>query len=148
MANYISKPLSEEYHSVSLRLFLVSFPNLTKENDFEPSWRSRNHDDSRAIFNLKGQFIGFIIASYNRATGGSMYIDYIALDPSVRGQGIGSHLLKEIVKTILDKRGSVHLYPESADRVGFYARCGFVPTHDGYYVVHSYSTRSRLAIQI
>jgi len=146
MTTYITKPLSSNYKLRSKNLFSRTFPAKSITSDFEPSWNCRNREESLAILDLNGSFIGFVIASYNRSTGESKYIDYIALDANVRGKGIGTNLLKNIVNSTLSDRGSVHLYPESPDRVSWYARNGFFPTYDGYYVCHSYSTRSHCSL--
>ena len=85
--------------------------------------------------------IGFVIASFSKSSGKSMYIDYFALAEEYRGGGLGTKLLLDLVTECYDMRGSIHLYPEREDIVSWYERNGFLETRGGYYVFHSYNTR-------
>jgi ribosomal protein S18 acetylase RimI-like enzyme len=92
------------------------------------------------------ELIGFVIASYHRSSATSLYIDYFALSPEVRGSGLGTKFLLELVTECFDSGGSIHLYPERQELVSWYERNGFRKTHGGYYVFHSYSTRQQHAV--
>ena len=134
------RPLSKENYRDAKNLFKRTFK--IPYADFIVSWNERSTPDSFSIF-YENRFIGFVIASYHRSSGSNMYIDYIALDPEYRGNGIGSTLLRMLVEKCYRENRSVHLYPERKDILSWYARHGFNQTINGHYVFHSYSTRKQ-----
>ena len=79
----------------------------------------------------KSKIVGFAISSYHRRSGGSLYIDYLALDDSIRGQGLGTDILRNFLASL---EGSVHLYPKSPELASWYSRNGFKESNGGYYV--------------
>lgn len=140
----LPKPLTQENFPAVEELFATTFPSTPLE-DFLLSWNARSVKHSIGMF--KGlELIGFVIASYHRSSGTSMYIDYFALRPEFRGSGLGTNFLLELVTECFDSRGSVHLYPERKELVSWYERNGFRKTHGGYYVFHSYTTRAQHAV--
>ena len=113
--------------------------------DLHISWSGRSKKDSIGIF-LRDEseaeaLIGFMIASFSRSSGKSMYVDYFAIAKEYRGSGLGTKLLLDLVTECYDMRGSLHLYPERDEIVPWYERNGFRETRGGYYVFHSYNTR-------
>ena len=118
-------------------LFSKCFPTYSLEV-LELSWKYRSREDSFGFW--QGDLVGFAIGSYHSRSGSSLYIDYFALDDSVRGKGLGT----EIIKTFLENfQGSVHLYPISEAIAKWYARNGFRNSNKGYYVYNTYKLRSR-----
>lgn len=97
------------------------------------------------IFNAEG-LVGFVIASYHRSSGTSLYIDYFALKPEYRGSGLGTNFLLQLVTDAFDSNSSIHLYPQRYALVPWYERNGFRKTHGGYYVFHSYKTRAQTRV--
>lgn len=89
--------------------------------------------------------VGFALGSYHRRSGGSLYIDYLALDESIRGQGIGTEIIQEFLKNF---EGSVHLFPVSDTIAAWYLRNGFKESNKGYYVYHTYDLRSNKRITL
>jgi ribosomal protein S18 acetylase RimI-like enzyme len=136
-----SRRLTEDDFSTIEKLFVVTFPH-TPEGDFLISWEFRSKENSMGIFNAEG-LVGFVIASYHRSSGTSLYIDYFALKPEYRGSGIGTNFLLQLVTDAFDSNSSIHLYPERNELVPWYERNGFRNTHGGYYVFHSYKTRAQ-----
>jgi len=120
------------------RIYEKSFPDL---KNLEISWDNRSKENSYGIWNgSNGSLVGFAIASYHRRSGGSLYIDYLALDDSLRGQGIGTEILRNFLGCI---EGSVHLFPKNSELAGWYKRNGFKESNGGYYVFHTYSLRNK-----
>jgi ribosomal protein S18 acetylase RimI-like enzyme len=113
--------------------------------DLDQSWIERSKPDSFGFF-YQGNLIGFVIASYHVRNKSNMYIDYLALDPEFRGNGIGSFLLKLLIGKCYKKNGSMHLYPEREELLSWYTRHGFCETSKNYFVFHSYGTRKQHAI--
>jgi ribosomal protein S18 acetylase RimI-like enzyme len=143
-------------------LFEMTFPKIPLEDLFV-SWEFRSRENSIGIFCTEGTgaegteakgtgakgtgaLIGFVIASYHRSSGQSLYIDYFALNPEYRGYGIGTNFLLQVVTHAFDSNGSIHLYPEREELVPWYERNGFRKTHGGYYVFHSYKTRAQTKV--
>jgi ribosomal protein S18 acetylase RimI-like enzyme len=128
----------------------VIFRNAFHEGPYpdealETSWIERSHPDSFGFFS-KDKMIGFVIASYHNHNGSNLYIDYLALEPEFRGNGVGSALLRRLVEKCYRKGGSIHLYPEREELHDWYKRNGFYESSRNYYVFHSYSTRKQHAI--
>ena len=107
--------------------------------DLEISWdyRSRSHSYG---FWKSGTIVGFALGSYHRRSGGSLYIDYFALDESVRGNGLGTQILQTFLANF---EGSVHLFPISQAIAAWYSRNGFRKSGGGYYVYNTIGLRSR-----
>ena len=124
-------------------LFKKAFPDLPEE-DLEISWNYRSVTDSYGIL-FKKTLIGFILASYHKHSGSSLYIDYFALDERYRGNGFGTQLLTYFLTLFLETKGSIHLFPLNDTIANWYIKYGFQQSGKGYYVIHSHKTRSSLA---
>ena len=141
------RPLQKGDYSAVRALFVETF--TMPLGDLHISWSGRSKKDSIGIFlradSTAGSeaeaLIGFMIASFSRSSGTSMYVDYFAIAKEYRGSGLGTKLLLDLVTECYDMRGSLHLYPERDDIVPWYERNGFRETRGGYYVFHSYNTR-------
>ena len=107
------------------------------------SWVNRSKPDSYGFFTPDNTLIGFVIASFHTRNGNNMYIDYIALDKNYRGKGMGSLLLKTLVKECYKNRQAVHLYPERPELEDWYQRHGFNESYDGVFNFHYYETRNQ-----
>jgi GNAT superfamily N-acetyltransferase len=70
-------------------------------------------------------------------------MNYFALAPEVRGTGIGTSILKDILKKCYDENGSIHLCPAKEELEAWYERNGFRWSNKNYYVFHSYATRAQ-----
>ena len=137
------RQLSGSHYEKVKDIFQKAFDkNKYPEEDLETSWIERSHPDSFGFF-VNERIIGFVIASYHSRNGSNMYIDYLALLPEFRGSGIGSILLRRLIERRYAVRGSLHLYPERDELLGWYKRHGFNETNKNYYVFHSYGTRKQ-----
>ena len=110
------------------------------EDDLKVSWDYRSHENSFG-FLLKGKLFGFVLASFHKKNGKNMYIDYIALAPEFRGNGLGSSLMTLLIKKCYKEGGSLHLFPERQSLHAWYERYGFYKTTKNYLTFHSYGTR-------
>jgi ribosomal protein S18 acetylase RimI-like enzyme len=140
------REILEERHYRSVKaLFKETFlpPSFTL-NSINTSWYHRCKEESYAFLDDNGKFIGFIITSYHKRNKGNLYVDYIALDPHCRGNGLGTAIIHELLQEIKSQRRSIHLYPENHRLHAWYERLGFYKTQDGYYNFHSYNNRSRI----
>lgn len=109
--------------------------------DLETSWKYRSYKDSFGFW--KGEtLVGFAIGSYHKCSGSSLYIDYFALDESVRGNGLGTQILRAFLENY---EGSIHLFPITEALATWYSRNGFRKSTKGYYVYNTYALRSRSA---
>jgi len=133
--------LTEKNKPAVREIYASSFPDLPLE-DFEISWNYRSTHSTG--FWYKSKLIGFAIASFHKRSGGSLYIDYFAINNEYRGKGFGSEIIKGFLSTI---EGSVHLYPINESLVQWYERNGFKESNKGYYVYHTYPTRTRTLIK-
>lgn len=107
------------------------------------SWYYRCQEESYGFFLPTGTLIGFIITSYHVKNKDNLYVDYIAFDQQYRGKGLGTAVLKDMLKSFKEVNRSVHLYPERPELWPWYGRLGFQMSHDGFMNFHSYETRSK-----
>jgi len=107
--------------------------------DLDISWNYRSRKDSYGFWK-GGDLVGFALGSYHRRSGGSLYIDYFALDESVRGNGLGTQILQAFLANF---EGSVHLFPISETIAAWYSRNGFRKSGGGYYVYNTIGLRSQ-----
>jgi len=137
--------LEESHYRAVKELFKNTFdPEAFPVNSLNISWHNRSKEESYAFLDpLDKNLIGFIITSYHARNKDNLYVDYIALDSSSRGKGLGTAIVKAFLEEIKKHRRSIHLYPARKELHGWYERLGFYKTHGGYYNFHSYDTRFR-----
>lgn len=136
----IQELTDEDYDQVA-RIFRASFKEDTYPmEDLKTSWDYRSPPDSLGFF-VGPHMIGFVLASFHKKNGSNMYIDYIALDTSYRGMGLGSRLMSRLIEKCYKEGGSIHLYPERGSLHAWYERFGFYKTAKNYFVFHSHGTR-------
>jgi len=133
------KHLCQKDKATVAHLYKKTFPELPME-DLDISWEYRSHTDSYGFWD-GNVLAGFVLASFHTSSGGSMYIDYFALDESYRGNGLGTQLVQEFLSRLVEKNGSIHLFPRNETVAKWYMRNGFRESTKGYYVCHSYNTR-------
>jgi ribosomal protein S18 acetylase RimI-like enzyme len=145
--------LTQSDYSTVKDIFSKSFTeDICTLDDLAISWEQRSKPDSFGFFIKTGgwfnslKMIGFVIASFSTSTGSSMYIDYFALSPEMRGTGVGTMVLTNLLKKCYESRGSIHLYPARDELVDWYERNGFRRSTKDYYVFHSHGTRMQHAI--
>ena len=136
--------LTDSHYRAVKALFKETFdPTVFTIHSLNTSWHYRCKDESFAFLDVgTRKLIGFIITSYHTRNKDNLYVDYIALDASYRGKGLGTAIIKRFLEEIKKTRRSIHLYPERPELYRWYERLGFYKTHNGYYNFHSYETRS------
>ena len=119
------------------RLNLLSFPEeerLDLDSIFPSS--GKGEPDFWTI-EEEGRFAGFFMV---RRSGKIVYIAYFAVEPALRGRGIGSRALRRLTalypdcQTVVDFEAPDSRCPNNGERVkrrNFYLRNGFFPT--GWY---------------
>jgi ribosomal protein S18 acetylase RimI-like enzyme len=139
------EPLTQKHYRAVRALFKETFDSKAFPlYSLNTSWHYRSKEESYAFLDAyTRKFIGFIITSYHIQNKDNLYVDYIALDPSCRGKGIGTEIVSEFLEDMKRHRRSIHLYPARKELYGWYERLGFYKTHDEYYNFHSYDTRVR-----
>lgn len=138
--------LSQKHYRAVRVLFKQTFdPEAFPIYSLNTSWHYRSKEESYAFLDPHdtNKLIGFIITSYHKQNKDNLYVDYIALDPSCRGKGLGTAIVSKFLEEIKKHRRSIHLYPERKELNCWYERLGFYKTHGGYYNFHSYETRVR-----
>ena len=136
------KRLTQHHKRAVRAIFVKTFPEIPLE-DLNISWNSRSKADSYGIW-LGHSLAGFIIASFHTSSASSMYVDFFALDEAYRGNGLGTKLLQDFLGHLVTKTGSIHLYPRNPSVAKWYAQNGFRESTKGYYVCHTYKTRSKV----
>lgn len=60
-----------------------------------------------------------------------VYVNFLGVDPSRQGRGLGLRLLRPVVAAARDAGLGVHLETTNPRNVGFYERMGFIQTGEG-----------------
>ena len=97
--------------------------------DLHYSWDNRSQENSYGVF-LEERLVGFTICSIPPHSPSNIYLDYIAIDEAVRGQGYGSLLLNTLLEKCRNERKSLHLFPDSFEVAAWYKTFGFYETLD------------------
>ena len=129
------QPALPEQMGLIKKLYKRAFP----ANERRPLFLAcRNREDMAAeLLALTGgkEFLGFALLQTWRDM---VHIDYLAVDPACRGQGIGSVLLKKIIERYPHRRIVLELEQQDdsaanalqrRQRKAFYLRNGFVETN-------------------
>ena len=141
--NIIPVQLTDAHYRAVKAIYRDTFDRTEFQiKDLNTSWHYRCQEESYG-FILNGVLIGFIITSYHVKNKDNLYVDYIAFDKQYRGKGLGTAILKDMLKSFQEVGRSVHLYPERPELWDWYSRLGFQMTHDGFMNFHSYNTRSK-----
>ena len=134
------KQLCQKDKATVRQLYKKTFPEISLE-DLDISWDYRSRPDSYGFWDGE-KLAGFVLASFHTRSGGSMYIDFFALDEPYRGNGLGTQLVQGFLSGLVEKNGSIHLFPRNETVAKWYVRNGFRESNNGYYVCHSYGTRA------
>jgi len=125
------RQLTESDYEDATRIFIYSFDLIEHPtSDFDDSWDSRSQENSYGLFLSNGALAGFVLCTFHDKTSNNLYIDYLAVDESLRGQGHGSTLLQYLVTKSRDAHRGIHLFPDSFSLVNWYKKFGFYETPD------------------
>lgn len=144
------RPLCQKDYSATKQIYKGAFSlDDHPMSDLSDSWNIRSEENSYGIF-LDSTLIGFALCSFDSHSGDNMYLDYIAINETVRGKGFGSILLNTLLDKCSTEHRSIHLFPDSFELAVWYKKFGFYETMDSdpiegkppYYLNwHSYSRR-------
>ena len=137
------RPLVDDtYYRDVKGIFSTAFAKSYNRDTIIRAWRGRNKQISFAFYDtdLK-KVVGF--AMMHRSTDTMMYLSYIGIAEDVRGNGIGTKMMKRLLKYAVKEGCSMTLVPFSAV-VPWYESLGFSKTCDKFVLVfHNHGTRKQ-----
>ena len=98
--NIIPEQLTDAHYRAVKSIYRDTF-NRTEFHisHLNTSWYYRCKEESYGFF-LDNVLIGFIITSYHVKNKDNLYVDYIAFDKQYRGKGLGTAILKDMLKNL------------------------------------------------
>jgi N-acetylglutamate synthase-like GNAT family acetyltransferase len=137
------RPLVDDtYYRDVKGIFSTAFAKSYNRDTIIRAWRGRNKEVSFAFYDtdLK-KVIGF--AMMHRSTDTMMYLSYIGMAEDVRGKGLGTKMMKSLLKYAVKQGCSMTLVPFSSV-VPWYESLGFSKTCDKFVLVfHNHGTRKQ-----
>ena len=137
------RPLVDDtYYRDVKGIFSTAFAKSYNRDTIIRAWRGRNKQISFAFYDtdLK-KVIGF--AMMHRSTDTMMYLSYIGIAEDVRGNGIGTKMMKRLLKYAVKEGCSMTLVPFSGV-IPWYESLGFSKTCDKFVLVfHNHGTRKQ-----
>lgn len=116
---YTIKPLTS-LHVKSVRDIFNEVFHMEEWKELPWIWRVRSNVESIGVFNSTGDLLGFaLILAYTRK------LKYIGIHPLYQKYGLGSMLLKHILKTCHKIDKSLSLIPANDIVKAWYSRYGF-----------------------
>lgn len=130
------RPLTQEHYSDVCKIYentfdTQKFPLI----EFKEVWDKRVEETCGYFMDSK--LVAFALITEKRNI---KYLYFFATAPTLRGQGIGTRMLKHI----LEKVPSIYLWPISTRVTKWYEAHGFHHSSSGYYNFHKYGTRLHL----
>lgn len=121
-------------------LYVASFPPEERREWTDVTARAARGDLSLYGIRLGGRIAGMVTVWH---LGGVEYVEHFAVDPTVRGNGLGGRAIDEVVARAGDRPVVLEVErPGSNDmasrRIGFYSRHGFKSIEDFDYVQPPY----------
>ncbi len=134
--------LDDTYYRDVKGIFSTAFAKNYNRDTIIRAWNGRNKHTSFAFYDtdLK-KVIGF--AMMHRSTDTMFYLSYIGMSEDVRGKGIGTNIMKGLLKWAINQGCSMSLVPFSSV-IPWYESLGFSKTYDKFVLVfHNYGTRKQ-----
>ena len=134
--------IDDTYYRDVKGIFSTAFANNYSRETIIRAWRNRSKETSFAFYDtdLK-KVIGF--AMMHRSADTMLYLSYMGMSEDVRGKGIGTKMMKRLLKYAAKEGCSMTLIPFSGV-IDWYESLGFSRTHDKFnYVFHHYPTRKQ-----
>lgn len=135
------RPLLDDTHYRTVKgIFSNAFAKSYDRDTIITSWGRRDKRNSFVFYDTDlNKVIGFVLM--HRTTKVKMYLSYIAMTDESRGKGLGTKMMKRLIKYATDKGCSLSLVPFS-DVIPWYKSLGFNVTSDPFnYSIHKYLTR-------
>ena len=137
------RPLIDDtYYRDVKGIFSTAFANNYSKKTIIRAWANRSKGTSFAFYDtdLK-KVIGFVMM--HRSTNTMLYLSYMGMSEDVRGKGIGTKMMKRLLKYAAKESCSMTLIPFSGV-IKWYESLGFSSTYDKFnYVFHHYPTRKQ-----
>ena len=137
------RPLVDDtYYRDVKGIFSTAFANNYSRETIIRAWKGRNKESSFAFYDtdLK-RVIGF--AMMHRTSDTMLYLSYMGMAEDLRGKGLGTKMMKRLLKYAAKEGCSMSLVPFSRV-VPWYEGLGFSRTCDKFnFVFHQYGTRKQ-----
>jgi N-acetylglutamate synthase-like GNAT family acetyltransferase len=137
------RPLVDDTYYRDIKgIFSTAFAdNYTRETIIR-AWAKRSKSTSFAFYDTDGEkVIGF--AMMHRTSETMMYLSYLGIAEDLRGKGIGTKMMKRLLKYAAKEGCSMTLVPFSGV-IPWYEGLGFSRTCDKFnFVFHQYGTRKQ-----
>jgi len=134
--------IDDTYYRDVKGIFSTAFANNYSRETIIRAWRNRSKETSFAFYDtdLK-KVIGF--AMMHRSADTELYLSYMGMSEDMRGKGIGTKMMKRLLKYAAKEGCSMTLIPFSGV-IQWYEALGFSKTCDKFnYVFHQYGTRKQ-----
>jgi len=134
--------VDDTYYRDVKGIFSTAFAKSYTRETIISAWKGRNKDASFAFYDtdLK-KVIGF--AMMHRTSDTMLYLSYMGMSEDVRGKGVGTKMMKRLLKYAAKEGCSMSLVPFSSI-VPWYEGLGFSRTCDKFnFVFHQYGTRKQ-----
>jgi ribosomal protein S18 acetylase RimI-like enzyme len=138
MKTYVRKLTSHDYKSVK-DIYELEFGKKGFTNsELHKQWKYRDASKSLGIYNHTKELLGFVLSDGN-------FIPFIAVHPKFHKLGLGTKLIKVLLRKHYFDRESVYLYPmEQSDKLfNWYYDLGFHYISRGFMLFHHYNIRHR-----
>jgi len=138
MKTYVRKLTSLDYKSLKDIYEREFGKEGFTTSELHKDWKYRNRNKSLGIYNYQNDLLGFLLSSGN-------FIDFIAIHPKYHKLGLGTKLIKVLLRKHYFDRQSVYLYPmhQTQQLFNWYYNLGFHYTSRGFMVFHHYNIRRR-----
>lgn len=137
------RPFSDIHeYRMAKSIFANAFTNtsFTRENIIR-AWANCDRTQSLAFYSTRSkEMIGFILI--NASNSGKSYITYLAIGEKWRGYGLGTIVMKRIMRIYQNKGITLEVIP-LLPVVSWYQSLGFKMSHKYTYYFHRYGTRSQ-----
>ena len=134
--------IDDTYYRAVKGIFSTAFAKSYSRETIIRAWANRSKYNSFAFYDtdLK-KVIGF--AMMHRTSDTMLYLSYMGMSEDVRGKGVGTKMMKRLLKYAAKEGCSMTLVPFSAV-VPWYESLGFSRTCDKFnFVFHQYGTRKQ-----
>lgn len=137
------RPLVDDtYYRDVKGIFSTAFANNYDRSTIISAWKNRSKDTSFAFYDTNlNRVIGF--ALMRRMSDIMFYLGYMGMAEDIRGNGIGTQMMKRLLKYVAKEGCSMILIPFSGV-IPWYESLGFTKTFDKFnYAFHQHGTRKQ-----
>ena len=134
--------LDNTYYRDVKGIFSTAFANNFSRDTIIRAWKSRDKQICYAFYHtVYKKIIGFVMM--RRKSDTMFYLSFIAISEEFKGKGIGTDIMKGLLKWAADQRCSMSLIPLGSV-ASWYKSLGFSKTCDEHLLVfHNHGTRKQ-----